>query len=299
MGGAVGFDMNGTDWEEGWRRLQRRTTISRDVEFWNRHAPRFVDKKDSNYYFDFRDLADIREGETLFDMGCGSGTFAIPYADEGHEVFAADFSPVMLDLMMEEARLRGIERRVHPVLAAWEDDWEAMGVPKCDVAIASRSMNAHDLKGALEKLDGIARRRVCITLPGGTCLKADARIMKRIGVPVAMLPDYVYAQYFLLEMGVCADVKLFGTPKLDVYDSIEEAYDKNIDRIGGLTERQKEMVREHLDEHLVEHTTDEGDKKYAKDYTRDVRWAFLTWEKQNRSDEDSGKDYSREDFRLP
>jgi ubiquinone/menaquinone biosynthesis C-methylase UbiE len=268
------------DWGQAWEERQSHMLISRDVEFWNKCAPRFKDKKDSNYYFDFRDLADIREGESIFDVGCGSGTFAIPYAMEGHKVFALDFSPAMLKFMMEEAEELGITDMISPVLATWDDDWEALGVPKCDIVIASRSMNAKDLKGALKRLNAIAKRRVCITLPGGTCVRADSRIMKHIGVPVELLPDYIFAQYLLLEMDIKADVKLFGTPKLDVYDSIEEAYQKNIERIGSLTEHQMKMVRKYLDEHLVELITDDGTKKYAKDYTRDVRWAFLTWEKQ-------------------
>ena len=49
----------------------------------------FASKKNADEYVDSAYSIDFK---TLFDMGCGPGTLAIPFAQKGHEVFAADFS---------------------------------------------------------------------------------------------------------------------------------------------------------------------------------------------------------------
>ncbi len=68
-----------------------------DIAFWRRHAARL--------------------GGPVLDLGCATGRVAIPLARDGHEVWALDRSPAMLD----ELRRRlagedpGVAARVHPV----------------------------------------------------------------------------------------------------------------------------------------------------------------------------------------
>ena len=51
----------------------------------------------------------MQPGETVFDMGCGTGTLAAEMATSGHKVIAADFSSGMLAKLRENMALRDIE----------------------------------------------------------------------------------------------------------------------------------------------------------------------------------------------
>ena len=137
-----GGAMPGFDWAQAWRDKAAMRKRADSVEFWNNRAPSFAKTAGvSPYARTFLELADVHEGETVFDMGAGSGTLALPLARDGFKVFAGDFSSVMLDLMMERAELEGIGHLITTKVMAWEDEWDA---PVCDVAFASRSIATDD-----------------------------------------------------------------------------------------------------------------------------------------------------------
>jgi len=54
-------------------------------------------------------------GDTLVEIGCGTGTETLRLAKAGITVIAVDISSRMLDMMMKKARAEGLERRVVPV----------------------------------------------------------------------------------------------------------------------------------------------------------------------------------------
>ena len=103
------------DWNELWtENVNNRSRNSENTqsEFWDKFAATFRKKpKDGGkdeYIERFYELMEIRPGETIFDMGCASGTLAIPYALKGHEIYAADFSQAMLDVLMKSAEEEGV-----------------------------------------------------------------------------------------------------------------------------------------------------------------------------------------------
>ena len=117
----------------------------------------------------------LRPGESVLDVGCGSGALALPLARAGHDVVALDFSAGMLEVLRRRASEDGL-RNVRTIHAGWDDDWRAAGVGGADVVIASRSLDVRDLRAALQKLDAFAGRRVCVTLPAdGLLLSAAPR----------------------------------------------------------------------------------------------------------------------------
>ena len=46
---------------------------------------------------EFIEKSGLKCGESVFDMGCGSGTLCVPLAEDGYTVFAGDFSEKMLN----------------------------------------------------------------------------------------------------------------------------------------------------------------------------------------------------------
>ena len=91
------------DWNRLWHEEKNITKERHSSEYWDNMAPRYRKHPGkSTYEADFLALADIKPGETVFDMGCASGTLALPLAEAGHSVFAADFSKGMLELLNQQ-----------------------------------------------------------------------------------------------------------------------------------------------------------------------------------------------------
>ena len=91
-----------TDWNEEWKELQKVRRHADDAAFWDKRSATFTTKDAPNLYVEkFLEYAEIRPGETVFDMGCGTGALAVPLGEAGHKVVAADFSQGMLDQMQD------------------------------------------------------------------------------------------------------------------------------------------------------------------------------------------------------
>lgn len=81
-------------------------------QMWDEKAASFARKpKRSGYIHQLIGLLALAPGETVLDVGCGSGTLAIPLAQAGHDVFALDFSRGMLDELHAAAQAAGVDAR--------------------------------------------------------------------------------------------------------------------------------------------------------------------------------------------
>lgn len=284
-----------TDWNKEWKELQKVRRHADDAAFWDKRSATFTTKDAPNLYVEkFLEYAGIRPGETVFDMGCGTGALAVPLGEAGHKVVAADFSQGMLDQMQSRLDEAGV-RTVFPKLMSWEDDWPAFGVREgmTDVAVASRSIATADLRDALLRLTEVARRRVCITLATGSSPRVDERILAAVGLPAVLGRDYLYAFNILAAEGIRAEVRYIDSTRDDTFASPEDAYEKlaaMIDDSSAVrasdTERQRARanLREWLTANLVPNeSAGAPDRKgipqlawrLAEPCT--VTWAFLAW----------------------
>lgn len=166
------------------------------------------------YARDFIKLLALEPDESVLDMGCGAGSIAIPLAQAGHPVIAADFSPAMLGTLDAGIEYYGLEDRITPLELAWDDDWDLVGpVAKAvDVAFASRSVTTTNLKGALAKLDRTARRRCAVTMVANSSPRYDLHVMNAIGASVTCSNGFVYAFNILIQMGHCRRSRILNRP---------------------------------------------------------------------------------------
>ena len=117
----------------------------------------------SDYANEFLAKSGIEPGDTVFDMGCGSGTLCLPLADDGHKVFCGDFSEKMLQSVIDTVNEEGITL-ITTQKMSFSEDWDKYNVPVCDLVFASRSLFDEDPSIVLPKLSAHARKRVCITI---------------------------------------------------------------------------------------------------------------------------------------
>ena len=118
-----------TDWNEEWMQLQKARQHFDDSRIWDEKAKTFPVKHGSQegYVEQFLRFADLREGESVLDMGCGTGALATPLAQRGHHVVACDFSRGMLDVMLRDMRELGVNG-VNVHMMSHEDDRGAYAI---------------------------------------------------------------------------------------------------------------------------------------------------------------------------
>ena len=265
--------MTEINWNEIWRNTEDSKERSDNLEFWNGFAPRFRKKvgEPDPYIETFYEYMEARSGDTFFDMGCGSGTLAIPFAQKGHEVFAADFSPEMLKYLRQGAKEAGVADRIHTIELNWNEDWSLRELPKCDIAFSSRSFITRDLTSSLEKLESVAKRKVCIGAWDTPVSGYDRHIAKAIGYERPGMGTHYMIMGELMDRDVFPEMKYIYTPfRLTKYVSREAAEEQLRAAFSHMTAEQEKKFSRYLEEHLIYHS--ERGEYHGKDL--DGYWMF-------------------------
>lgn len=284
------------DWNEEWKELQKARRSSDDSRIWDKKAETYNKPfGHSPYSKEFIKMSGIAPGDSVFDMGCGTGAIAIPLAMEGHQVCAADFSGGMLEHLEADAKAAGVADAIKVVKLAWEDDWEAHGVmPKShDVAVASRSIATSDIKSSLMKLSSVARKKCAITISAGSSPRSDQQILSDIGLQSFIGRDFLYAFMILVEAGYLPKVNYIESVRRDSYTSEQDAYDSlkkmvldasyivSKDQIDAALEKLRTWVRDNLADNPEAGTTNERgehEERFILKNPRKIIWAFISWD---------------------
>lgn len=287
-----------TCWQLMWQEMNDAQERSSSVNLWNEAAANFRKKapigKRDEYVEQFYELSQIEPGETIFDMGCGSGTLAIPFAQRGHHIWAADFSPEMLKHLMAGAKEAGVEHMIHPIQLDWNEDWTKRSLPVCDVAIASRSLIFEDLTASLKKLESVAGRRVCLGAWDTPVPEYDRHVARAIGYERPGYGCHYIIMGELMERDVYPELKYIRSPfRLTKFQSRQQAYEVLSGTFRyGLTKEQKQKLKSYLDEHLKYHEEEgecaaagargdaHGQSRYWQlDHDDMSTIAFISWDK--------------------
>lgn len=247
-----------------------------DESYWNKRAAGFAKHSGvSNYMREFIDLAQLDPSWTVLDVGCGSGALTVEVARRTAHATGIDISGRMLDLLSARAAMEGVDN-LSTIRAAWEDDWDAAGVPYADLVMESRALLTPDLPMALRKLDERARARVCLTTVSGDLAYQDRRVVEAVGRSLPHPPDYIHVVTCLYDMGINADVRFISSAKHDRYATRDEARASLVAMLGGtVSPEEAERLHAFLDAHLVWDGTG-----WVKDYERRTDWAFISWDKR-------------------
>ena len=280
------------EWNRLWQADQTKRASHKDRAHWDERALTF-DKPDTpdSYVEEFLRYADIQEGETVFDMGCGTGGLALPLGAEGHRVLAADFSTGMLERLRKKLLQAGIDT-VSTLELSWADDWEAKGVlpASWDICFASRSLITDDLMASLEKLSLVARRRACVTV-GADCLpRVDGRILPVIGLDAPPNNDELFTVKMIEMLGYQPEVSYIRSERVMAFESEQEALKRYMNMAmiafgsesASLTDAERMRIqsrlRSWLDDNLIETADGAQATSVMLREPRITTWAFISWD---------------------
>ncbi len=267
--------MSKTVWAEEWTRAQQQNPERNTPEFWDRRAPEFCRRqRDKNdYESDFLQLMRLKPEWSVLDVGCGSGTLAIPLAQQVKAVTALDFSSEMLKMVAQRCCDLGLTN-IRPVHGRWEDDWTQLGIATHDVAISSRSLSVSDLRSALIKLDQAARQQVYLSAVVGDG-PFDRRIYTVLQRPLQHGPDYLHIYHTLHELGIYANISFIVNQVWKSYESVAEAVESTRWMVPDLTAAEQTRLEDFFAREL-----EPWQGKWRLPQPRTIRWAVIYWDKQ-------------------
>jgi SAM-dependent methyltransferase len=222
------------DWNELWKAIHaaspERSEKDRDPgAAWDRRAAAYrrASRGEKGATEQELRILDVAPGETVLDVGAGTGRLAVPLARTAGHVTALDPSGGMLAVLEEGMAAEGLEN-YSCVRMRWEDAVIGRDVGPHDVVIAAYSLGFYDLAAALEKLDRAARRAVYLFWHAGEWRSREEMGLYRavFGEEAALrkgYPDYIYPVNILHDAGIYPDVKIFRSVWDTTYDSVEEA----------------------------------------------------------------------------
>jgi SAM-dependent methyltransferase len=183
-------------WSQAWEQVRKasphvRRKIRSDketMEFWNRIAPTYGKQTSGRSKERVKKIIELLEREkilipqaAILDVGCGPGTYALPFAEQVTSVTALDGAWEMCGILEHRAktkRLYNIEVMHH----LWKDvDLEREGLAKkFDFVFASMTPAVCD-HDTLLKLNRASKKNCClVSSAGGSCGKARQELWQHI-----------------------------------------------------------------------------------------------------------------------
>jgi SAM-dependent methyltransferase len=167
----------------------------------------------------------IDPGESVLEIGPGTGGFTIPVAARAGRMLVVDLSEAMLSVLQDELQRLGTGN-VTVVLAEWPN----VEVAKHDVVLAINSLyRIFDVRACIERMTASARRRVVVAWSIGHNPPVLPSIVDPRG-PRGYRPGVTYIHLLLAlhELGIQTDVEVHRVPRQVWRESYEDAAEKLI-----------------------------------------------------------------------
>ncbi|HQN91104.1 MAG TPA: class I SAM-dependent methyltransferase [Methanoculleus sp.] len=222
------------DWSELWKAIYisspERLEKSRDpAAAWNRRAAAYrrITRGEKEATRLELEILNLQGGETVLDVGAGTGRLAVPIAMTAAHVTALDPSEGMLNVLRERMAAERLTN-YSCVKMRLEDAVIGRDIEPHDLVIAAFSLGFYDLAAALEKLDSAATRAVHLFWHAGEWRGPEEMALYRavFGEEATMrkgYPDYIFPVNILHDAGVYTNVRIYNAVWETVYDSPEEA----------------------------------------------------------------------------
>ena len=263
---------------------EQSSTVNRDSQaYWNKRATTFTRDATSDYERWLLDLLALEAGEEVLDMGCATGTLAVPLARAGQRVHGCDFAEAMLAILDERATAENLPITSH--LLAWEDDWEnaGLGENSVDVAFASRSLMSGDVSACVRKLDAAARSRAAVVVPDSLLPSRDPRLLTYLGRSARrprVVREVTRALASLGRIPVFATTRTFRPMRFPSFDEARS----DLRRLAGpepFTAREERLFDAYAAQHFVREdaatTSEKAGEQWVLDYPLPVTWVFIGW----------------------
>lgn len=222
------------DWNELWKALhvsspERAEKDRNPAAHWDKRAAAYrrVTRDERSATEQELAILGVQPGETVLDMGAGTGRLAVPVARTAAHVTALDPSEGMLAILRERMAAEGLTN-YSCLRKRWEDAMIGRDVEPHDIVVAAFSLGFYDLAAALEKLDAAARRAVYIFWHAGEWRNPGEMALYRtvFGDEAAGekgYPDYIFPVNILHDAGIYPNVRIYRAAWDAVYDSVEDA----------------------------------------------------------------------------
>lgn len=270
-------------WAKEWERVQDISGHSDSVEFWDSFAPKFRKKAKTGerdeYPEQFYELMNPDEGDTIFDMGSGSGVLSLPFAAKGHKIVCADFSKEMLRVLSEDAEKEGLSDRIETIELDWNEDWSLRELPVCDIALSSRSLIRINPDKAVRDLESVARKSVCLGLWTHGEYAYNQTIARAIGYEKVNHGVFEYVLNMLFAMGRRPTLNYINSPlKPLMFQSREECIEKTKESFPEeLSPQQLSKLNEHVKKHLQPFSDHRG-YGFILDHSKLACFVMIKWD---------------------
>lgn len=256
------------DFNKLYKEQKKKTSFkAKNCEAWNKKAYKMNKSiHNSVYNKELLDLIDLKDCESLLDVGCGVGNLSLVLAKKLKKVFSLDFSSKMLEFLNENAKALNLNN-IETFNSSWYDDWK--DIPKADLVIASRSMEVKDMQVALVKLNNQANRKVVLSYKVGGSFVSD-EVLQFIKKTVNKKPDYIYILNILYNMGIHASLNFVRSEgRNSKYSSYEDFEQSVVWSLGELNSKELILLKAYYENKVV-------NKKEKDEF---VKWAVISWDK--------------------
>ena len=170
-------------------------------------------------------LRHLRPGDTVLDVGAGTGRHAVPLAAHARRVIALDPSPAMLGFLRQDVASHGLSN-VEIVEGTWPG--AADRVPQVDVVTCAHVLYpVEEIETFLRALDGHARRFCLLNLMVRQPWFDQLQLWETVhGEPRLPQPAYIDAVNVLHQLGCYANVELTWVEQRRGFESLEDAFER-------------------------------------------------------------------------